>query len=194
MSKNRPTGKSPGEAQPEPADLQGRIQDLESELSALKRELAQAWLIIDAAPNATLLVDALGRITLVNAQVEKLFGYTRQELLGQPVELLIPHRFRAAHPGFRANFLREPLARLMGAGRDLSGLRKDGQEFPVEIGLSHAASHRTFGVSSSPTTRSERAISETGGGSKRVACRTFSGNSTIKRVSRRGYRTLPSLS
>jgi PAS domain S-box-containing protein len=92
-------------------------------------------LLIEAAPNAMLMVDQAGKIELVNIQVEKLLGYSRDELLGQSVEFLVPERFRAAYPGQRARFFAEPSARAMGAGRDLYGLGKDGREIPVEIGL-----------------------------------------------------------
>jgi PAS domain S-box-containing protein len=92
-------------------------------------------LALEASPSATLMVDRAGTIVLVNGQTERLFGYTREELLGQPVELLVPARFRAHHPDYRARFAAEPLIRPMGAGRDLYGLRKDGSEVPIEIGL-----------------------------------------------------------
>jgi PAS domain S-box-containing protein len=91
--------------------------------------------VIEGAPNGMVMVDREGRINLVNAQIEKSFGYTRDELLGQPIEMLVPERFRAHHPAYRSGFIAEPTARPMGAGRDLYGLRKDGSEFPVEIGL-----------------------------------------------------------
>lgn len=80
-------------------------------------------------------VDRNGRITRVNQLAETTFGYAAEEMLGQRVEMLIPERYRHAHPAYRSGFLAEPLARPMGAGRDLSGLRKDGSEFPVEIGI-----------------------------------------------------------
>jgi PAS domain S-box-containing protein len=92
-------------------------------------------LIVEAAPNAIVMVDGRGKIVLVNSQTEKLFGYRRAELIGQPVEILVPERFRPNHPGYRADFLSHPQARPMGAGRDLYGLHKNGSEFPVEIGL-----------------------------------------------------------
>ncbi|HEY7319540.1 MAG TPA: ABC transporter substrate binding protein, partial [Candidatus Binatia bacterium] len=91
---------------------------------------------IEASPNAILMVDDQGRIFLVNAQAERLFGYSRDELLGQSVETLVPERFRAEHPAGRASFVAAPQPRSMGVGRDLFGLRKDGSEIPIEIGLS----------------------------------------------------------
>jgi PAS domain S-box-containing protein len=92
-------------------------------------------LIVEAAPNAIVVIDERGRVVLVNSQTEALFGFTREELIGQPVEMLVPERFREAHPRLREGFFGEAQARPMGAGRDLFGLRKDGSEFPVEIGL-----------------------------------------------------------
>ena len=92
-------------------------------------------LTVEAAPNAMIMVAQDGRIQLVNSQTEKLFGYRRDELLGQSVEILVPERYRAHHGAFRASFLHAPSARPMGAGRDLFGLRKDGREVPIEIGL-----------------------------------------------------------
>src|SRR5919199_6874962 len=81
------------------------------------------------------MVNAAGLIEMVNAQAERVFGYRREELLGRPVEMLVPDRFRRHHPGLREGFFAKPRARPMGAGRDLYGLKKDGTEFPVEIGL-----------------------------------------------------------
>src|SRR5688572_18877564 len=92
-------------------------------------------LIVEAAPNAIVVIDEQGRIVIVNSQTEKLFGYGREEIIGQPIELLVPERFRPNHPDRRQSFFADPQARPMGAGRDLFGLRKDGTEFPVEIGL-----------------------------------------------------------
>src|SRR6267378_259934 len=91
--------------------------------------------IVEASPNAMLMMDASGKIVLVNAQTEKLFGYPRAELLGRKMEQLVPERLRGNHPGARRSFLANPVARPMGAGRDLLGRRKDGSEVPIEIGL-----------------------------------------------------------
>jgi PAS domain S-box-containing protein len=91
--------------------------------------------VVESAPNAIILVGGGGLITMVNSQTEKLFGYSREELVGGPIELLVPERFRAGHPMQRDSFFARPSVRSMGAGRDLYGRRKDGREFPVEIGL-----------------------------------------------------------
>lgn len=90
---------------------------------------------VESAPSGLVMVDGGGTMVLVNREIERLFGYQREELLGRQVELLIPERLRAEHPGHRAGFIREPRVRAMGAGRDLHGRRKDGTEVPVEIGL-----------------------------------------------------------
>jgi len=92
-------------------------------------------LATEASPSGTVLVDHQGRILLVNAHAEKLFGYARDDLIGQVVDVLVPPRFARAHSTDRAIFFAAPEARAMGAGRELFARRKDGSEFPVEIGL-----------------------------------------------------------
>src|SRR6266487_529222 len=93
-------------------------------------------LVIDAAPNAMIMVDSAGVISFANAPAATVFGYALSELIGCNVETLIPERFRDRHVGYRKDFLSEPSSRAMGVGRDLFGRRKDGSEFPVEVGLS----------------------------------------------------------
>ena len=90
---------------------------------------------VEASPNGMLMVDASGLILMVNAQIEKEFGYSRDELIGRPVEILLPHGVREKHKAHRADFFARPQPRRMGEGRELFGLRKSGDEFPVEIGL-----------------------------------------------------------
>jgi PAS domain S-box-containing protein len=92
-------------------------------------------LAVEASPSAVVMVAKDGAIVMANAETERLFGYPREELLGQSVEMLVPRRLRDAHPSHRGNFIAGPSTRAMGAGRDLFGLRKDGTEVPVEVGL-----------------------------------------------------------
>src|SRR5437773_1958771 len=105
------------------------------DLFARKEEPEMFRRIVEAAPNAIVLVNREGKITLINAQTEKLFGHARDALIGQAVEILVPERFRSKHPGHRTTFFANPSTRSMGVGRDLYGLNKDGNEFPIEIGL-----------------------------------------------------------
>jgi PAS domain S-box-containing protein len=106
------------------------------DISERKQAQERFRLVVEASPNGIVLVNTHGRIELVNAYTEKLFGYGREELIGQPIETLVPEGFRAEHPAHRAQFLAAPEAWMMGARRELLARRKDGSEFPVEIGLS----------------------------------------------------------
>jgi PAS domain S-box-containing protein len=109
----------------------------ETRLTAeLERSRAYTRSVLESAPDAMVIVDAGGEIQLANAATEAMFGYTRGELIGSSVEMLIPERYRAGHPGHREGFFGHPRPRAMGAGLELSGVRKDGGECPVEISLS----------------------------------------------------------
>ncbi|MBI4197302.1 MAG: MASE1 domain-containing protein [Deltaproteobacteria bacterium] len=105
-------------------------------MQARAKEAEQFRITVEASPSAMLTVNREGRIAMVNLKTEKLFGYTREELIGQPIELLVPQRFREQHPRDRAVYTIAPVARPMGVGRDLFALHKTGYEIPVEIGLS----------------------------------------------------------
>src|SRR5947208_4653940 len=114
-----------------PAFVRGVSRDITG------RKLAEEkfQLVLDAAPNAMIMVDSAGVITFANASATTVFGYSLSELIGRHIETLIPERFRDRHVGDRKGFLSEPSRRAMGARRDLLGRRKDGSEFPVEVGL-----------------------------------------------------------
>jgi len=125
-------------------------------LAAIATAIALIWLIpralalegeekfralFESAPDAMVMLGTDGKIALVSAQTEKLFGYPRGELVGLPIEVLLPERFRARHPGLRREYFSAPHPRPMGAGMDLFGLRRDGSEFAAEISLSPIYTH-----------------------------------------------------
>ena len=116
------------------------LQVINARLEATIHEHQQAEMrfrnLLESAPDAMVIINQKGEIGLVNSQTEALFGYTRQELLGQPVEMLLPEPLRQRHAGHRHNYHQEPRLRPMGGGLDLYGLRRDGSHFPVEISLS----------------------------------------------------------
>ena len=116
--------------------------------------------VVEAAPNAMIMVNQEGQITLANQQAEKTFGYPREELLGRPIEMLVPERLRSGHQGFRHDYLCDPQARPMGAGRELFGRRKDGTEVPVEIGLSPIHTSKGLLVLASIVDITERKLAE----------------------------------
>jgi PAS domain S-box-containing protein len=109
---------------------------LEEEVARCKQTERKLWGLLESVPDAMVIINQDGEITLVNAQTERLFGYPREALLGQPIEMLIPKRFRGNHIGHRAGYCVAPHVRLLDAGLELCGLRRDGSEFPAEISLS----------------------------------------------------------
>jgi PAS domain S-box-containing protein len=108
------------------------IRDVTTQRAAEARFRA----LLESAPDGIVVVDSSGTIVIVNSQTERLFGYTRQELIGQPIEMLVPERYRGSHIGDRQAYVSDPKLRPMGAGRALTGRTKNGHEFPVEISLS----------------------------------------------------------
>jgi PAS domain S-box-containing protein len=111
------------------------IDDYKQALASIAKAEERFRLVVEAAPNAMLMADRNGRIVLLNRKGEELFGYQREELINQPIEMLVPEQFRVVHPTHVADFLRTPSARAMGVGRELFGQRKDGTQVAVEIGL-----------------------------------------------------------
>jgi PAS domain S-box-containing protein len=117
------------------ADLDsGVLQTSRNDTDAWTQEASAAFL--ESAPDAVVVIESSGRIILVNAQTEDMFGYRRNELVGEPVEILLPERFRPSHGDHRARYALDPQTRSMGAGLNLFGRRADGSEFPIDISLS----------------------------------------------------------
>jgi protein-histidine pros-kinase len=129
---------------------------LEQNNMALDRSAQRIGALLETAPDAIVIVNQSGEMVLVNSQTERLFGFGRSELLGKPVEMLIPQRLRGSHTGHRAGYFRSPRVRPMGEGLELHGLRKDGTEFPIEISLSPLETEEGTLVSSAIRDVSER--------------------------------------
>ena len=132
------------------------VSKIARDISTRKRAEERFRLAVEAAPTAMLIVDEHGAIVFANGLAERLFGYTREELLEKSIEALVPDRYRAVHPRHRAHFYTELSRRPMGAGRELHALRKDGCEVPVEIGLSPFESDGNVCVLAAITDISER--------------------------------------
>ncbi|MGE5145972.1 MAG: PAS domain S-box protein [Candidatus Eiseniibacteriota bacterium] len=124
----------------EERERHARALEAEDKLAAARASLeTQFKLAVEASLSGMIIVGANGAIEMVNAQTERIFGYTRDELIGKSMEMLVPERFRGDHAGYRARFHEDPHARPMGVGRDLYGRAKDGREVPIEIGLNPIA-------------------------------------------------------
>lgn len=140
--------------------LDQRVQMRTAELAGSNARLALSEqrfrTVFEAAPVAMVVADANGQISLMNAATEKLFGYSRDELLGQPIEILLPHRLRPKHESLYRGFMRKPFPRQMGRGQDLHGLRKDGSQFAIEIGLSPVQTDAGTGALATIVDLSER--------------------------------------
>jgi len=132
------------------------IARLEDELARSRAREERARQLIETAPDAIVVVDNSGRIILANAQTERLFGYAREELIGQSIEMLVPQQLRGTHVGKRDAYIRKPSVRPMGTGLDLAGQRKDGSQVPIEISLSPLGNGDTVLISAAIRDITER--------------------------------------
>jgi len=124
-----------GQGEFDPDGQPVRMRGAALDITKRKQAEEQFRLVVEAAPSAMIMVNTEGSITLVNTQTEAIFGYSRQELIGRQIDTLVPERFRSHHMEYRHGYFGDARARPMGAERELFGLRKDGTEVPIEIGL-----------------------------------------------------------
>ena len=137
-----------------------RIVGINMDITRKKHAEKRFELVVEATPSGMVMINNSGNIELVNAKAEEMFGYPRAELYGQSIEMLVPERLCKNHPGYRQAFFASPETRAMGAGRDLYGLRKNGTEFPVEIGLNPVETEEGKFVLSSVVDITERKKAE----------------------------------
>lgn len=145
-----------------PIETEQGLAVISSILDISQRKLAEEKfrLAVESSPSAVVMVNADGNIVLVNVQTERMFGYSREDLIGRPIEILVPDRFRGTHPLERRDYFTTPAARPMGVGRDLRARRRDGTEFPVEIGLTPIETDEGLLVMSAIVDITERIQSE----------------------------------
>ncbi|TWT74519.1 Phytochrome-like protein cph1 [Posidoniimonas polymericola] len=136
-----------------PDECETLIEQRTGELQLAQHEALQ---VIESSPTGIVMADESGVIIMVNGVTERIFGWKREDLVGRPIEVLLPVRYRAAHPAQRDNYFNDPSVRRMGAGRELFGLRANGEEFPVEIGLQPVQTRNGLRVVSAIVDTSER--------------------------------------